>query len=453
MAQMRLRRAGAALAAIAAMAMGGGGLLSAVQAAAPAAKPATADQVTDAKAQVQAAGLACDVGNVRFIGENTIKGAKGASIQAQTYEVTCANRYGYIVQGPKGGSAETLAYSCPGLKASTDPKKKSGIQCELPENQNLTPMAQVLAQKAGLACTVQNTKWRGLNKTGSEFIELACGAGQPGYLLTVPKGPDAPTAQNCLQLNGAQCELTTPAQSNAWLADLAAKSGKSCQITKTRFVGVSKNDNAEYYEIGCAKGAGFMLALDSHGAFKRTVECADATGLGGGCTLTDQATIQASALTTYGSKLQALGISCNVQKARLVGETRTHENVVEYACSDRPAGLIVAFPAPGGHADVVDCLDARHFGVQCEFTSRQAQMELLSKALTASGKSCAVSDFQNLGTTDAKTIVFEVACGSAPGYIAEVQPDYSKARKTDTCVEAAKTANKTGLSCSIPGNH
>jgi hypothetical protein len=451
MAQFRLRRAGAALAAIAAMAMGGGGLLSVVQAAA-AAKPATADQVDDAKAQVKAAGIDCDVGNVRYVGVNTIKGAKG-NVQAQTYEVTCANRFGYIIQGPKGGSADTTAYSCPGLKASADAKKKSAVQCELPENQNLTPMAQVLAQKAGIACTVQNSKWRGLTKSGAEFIELACAAGQPGYLMSVPKGADTPTAQNCLQLNGAQCELTTPAQSNAWLASIAAKSGRSCEVTKSRFVGVSKSDGSEYYEVGCAKGAGFMLDFDTHGALKRTIECADATALGGGCTLTDQATVQASALQTYGSKLKAIGVSCNVQKARLVGQTRNHEDVVEYACSDRPAGLVVAFPAPGGHADVVDCLDARHFGIQCEFTSRQAQMDLLGKAMTASGKSCAVSNFQNLGTTDAKTTVFELACGSAPGYIAEILPDYSKVRKADTCAEAAKTANKTGLSCNLPGNH
>lgn len=448
MAQFRLRRAGAALAAIAAMAMGGGGLLTAVQAAAPAAKPATADQVADAKAQIAAAGVACDVGNVRFVGENTVKGAKG-NVQAQTYEVTCANRYGYVVQGPKGGSAETTAYSCPGLKASSDPKKKS-VQCELPENLDLKPAAQLLGQKAGLQCTVQNAKWRGLAKSGAEFVELACAPGQPGYLLSVPKGPETPTAQNCMQLNGAKCELTTDAQSNAWLADLASKSGKSCQVTKSRFVGVSQSDNTEYYEVGCAQGAGFMLALDTKGALKRTVQCADASGIAGGCTLTDKSLVQASALQNYGERLKPLGIACNVQKARLVGTTRNKEDVVEYACSDRPAGLIVAFsPKP----DVVDCLNSRHFGIQCEFTPRPAQLDLLTKALATAGKSCTVSDFQNLGETEAKTIVFEVACGSAPGYIAEIHSDYSKVRKADTCAEAAKTANKTGLSCTIAGNH
>jgi hypothetical protein len=327
------------------------------------------------------------------------------------------------------------------------------MTCLLPENQDIKGQTQAMMSKAGVSCTVENVKWIGVNpKDRSEGLEVACAAPSPGYILFASQTGAEPHAVNCL-MQGYKCTLTTPEQQDAWIKSLAAKSGKSCDVTKSRYVGTDKKDNSSFFEVGCAKGAGFMVQVTANGAFQEAIDCADATNLAGGCTLTDKSLIQAEGAQTWGQKLKAAGVPCNVVQARLVGLTSGKRDVVEYQCSDRPAGLIVALPQAGQKADAVDCFDARHFGVKCQFTTQEALNQLLGKAFAASGKTCAVSAFQNLGGYDNGTTAFEVACGSEPGYIGVVPSDYSKAKEVQTCPEAAKTANKTGLSCSLPGNH
>jgi hypothetical protein len=441
-------RAGAALAGVTAM------LVAVAAEKIELAKP---EQVDDAKAQVAATGVPCTVGKVRFVGNGSpLKDDKGKQIQTSTYEVTCGdNKIGYVVQGPKGGSPDhSSAYSCPGLKASTDPKKSGQASCQFPENQDLKGPVQALAQQAGVTCAVSNVKWRGIGKTGTEYYEMACGPGQIGYVVSVSKDGKSVVPQNCLTVQGTSCTLTTAEQQSAWVAALAVKTGKSCQVTKSRFVGVTKSDDLEVYEVGCATGPGFMFGVTHAGEFKRTIECAEAGGLSGGCQLTDKAVLQQATNAGYGGRLKAAGIACNVQQARLIGATRKKQDVVEFQCSDRPAGLVVALPTGAGdQADVVDCLDAHHFGTDCEYTPRDAQLALLTKVLTAGGKTCTVSDFKNLGSVDGKSYVFEVACGASPGWIVEIPLDYSSVKHADTCAEAAKTEKTTGLSCTIAGNH
>lgn len=439
-------RAGAALVALTAMA---------VAVAAAKIELAKPDQVADAQAQIKANGLSCDAGKVRFVSEGDMKNKDKKNIHVQVYEVTCSNSFGYIIEGPKGGSADSTVSSCPAL-APAPGKKTEGSQptCLLPENQDIKAQAQALMSKTGISCAVENTKWMGLNtKDRSDVLEVACAAPSPGYVLFVPQTGGAPHAVSCM-MGGLKCALTTPEQQTDWVKSVAAKSGKSCDINKSRYVGTDSKDGTSYFEVGCSKGSGFMVAVNAAGQYKDAIDCADATNLAGGCTLTDKSLIQASGAESWGAKLKAAGLSCNVQQARLIGTTSGKRDVVEYQCSDRPAGLMVALPNQASpKADAVDCFDARHFGVKCQYVSETTLNQILTKAFSAAGTNCAVSAFQNQGAYDNGATVFEVACGSAPGYIGVVPADYSKASKVETCVEAAKSSSKTGLSCSIPGNH
>jgi hypothetical protein len=437
-------RAGAALIALAAMAV------AVAAAKIDLAKP---EQVTDAQAQVKAYGLACDVGKVRYGGEGDMKNKDKKSIHVQVYEVTCGNGFGYLVEGPKGGSADTQVSSCPSLMA-TAKKGDATNSCQLPENLDVKGQAQALLSKAGISCTVSDAKWIGINpKDHNEGFEVACAAPSPGYVMFVSQtGAAPPHVVNCM-LQSYKCTLTTPEQQTAWVKSVASKSGNACDINQSRYVGTDK-DGSSFFEVGCTKGVGYMVQVTAAGEFKEAIGCADATNLGGGCTLTDKSLITASGAESWGTKLKAAGVACNVQQARLIGQTSGKRDVVEYQCSDRPAGLIVALPSQAGQKpDVVDCFDARHFGTKCEFTSADTLNQVLNKAFAASGKTCVVSAYQNLGGYENGTAAFEIACGSAPGYIGTVSADFSKVTDVQTCPEAAKTANKTGLSCTLPGNH
>jgi len=437
-------RAGAALIALTAMA---------VAVAAAKVELAKPDQVADAQAQIKASGLSCEVGKVRFGGEGDMKNKDKKTVHVQVYEVTCGNGFGYMVEGPKGGSADTVVSSCAAMMSTG--KKGDSNACQLPENLDVKASVQAQMTKAGISCTVQDAKWIGLNqKTRADGFEVACAAPSPGYVLFVSQTADvAPHATNCL-MGGYKCTLTTPDQQTAWVKSVAAQSGMTCDIGKSRYVGSDSKDNTSFFEVGCAKGPGFMFAVNAAGAFDHAIGCADAANLAGGCTLTDKALIQASGAASWGAKLKTAGLACNVTQARLIGQMSGKRDVVEYQCSDRPAGLIVGLPNQAGQkADVVDCFNARHFGTQCQYTSADALNQILSKALSVSGKSCAVSAYKNLGGYENGSNAFEVACGSAPGYIAVIPADYSKAGEVQTCAEAAKTANRTGLSCELPGNH
>jgi hypothetical protein len=411
------------------------------------------DQVADAQAQIKVSGLNCEVGKVRFSGEGDMKNKDKKNIHVFVYEVSCNNGFGYIVEGPKGGTADTVVSSCAAMAASG--KKDNAMACQLPENLDVKGQVQAAMSKAGSSCAVQDAKWIGLNpKDHTDVLEVACAAPSPGYIVSMPQTADAHTrVVNCMMQN-YKCALTTPEQQTAWVKSMAAHSNQACDVTQSRYVGSDSKDGTSFFEVACSKGAGFMFSLNSAGAFQQAIGCADAGNLAGGCTLTDKSLIQAAGAQSWGEKLKAAGVSCNVQQARLIGQMSGKRDVVEYQCSDRPAGLLVGLPNQAGQKpDVVDCFDGRHFGTKCQFTSEDALNQILSKAIAASGKSCTVSAFQNLGGFGDGTNAFEVACGSAPGYIAVLPADYSKASQVQTCAEAAKTASRTGLSCSLPGNH
>jgi hypothetical protein len=429
-----------------------GGFAGAQAAPAPKFDPPTPAQVTDAKAQIAATGAACEVGRVRFLGTGTVtKNKKETEIQA--YEVTCTGGFGYMVQGPKGGSPDSLAQSCPGLKASreTAAKKEQFQVCQFPENQNVVPVLQALVTKQGLACTVAKYRWEGVTTDHHEVYEVSCAEPSPGYVLTVSHGADPAVTRSCLRDGGAHCTLTTPEQQTAWIAGIAAKSGLPCQVTKARWVGSSKSEPIDYYEVGCAAGVGFLIATDPAANFKRAIPCAEAGLIGDGCALSDKAAIKATAIDSFSARLKALGIPCAMTNARVIGkETRYQREVVEYGCSDRPVGLIVVLPnSERPKSEQNDCISApSRFETECQFTPREKLNAVLTAAMTAGGQACAVNGFKWHGSYSDDTTSVEVSCSGAPGYLTEMALDYAKARKIETCAAAAKE----GDPCVLPGN-
>ena len=128
------------------------------------------------------------------------------------------------------------------------------------------------------------------------------------------------------------------------MASLAAASGRSCEATQARFVG--QGDNRRYYEVACAGAPGFMVRTNNDNGFEAVVECADAMGIAGGCTLTDAATVAETANQRFQTMLADAGVTCQYQahgtpQQEAEGARRL---VVEYQCSDRPWGLVAFLP-------------------------------------------------------------------------------------------------------------
>lgn len=448
-----IRRTAAVFTAILALALGSGA--AAVQAAPAAYKSnATKEQVADAKLQVAAAHIACDIGDIRYAGSATTK-VNGKSVETFGYEVSCTNGGGYFIQGVKGGSPDTASFSCISL-ASLAKEKKGTNTCEIPANKDLNAAGQAFVARAGLnACKVEKIDYFGTrSSTKDAFYEVAC-SGDGGYVLKVVGSVgDSVEAMNCLKAHaimGFTCKLVPEDRIVAPIAALAATTGKSCAFSKTRYVVTDPKTGLDYYEIACVSGSpGYMLAIDKAGAMKSTVDCAAASYIAGGCTLTDAKVLQAAADSSYSGRLKAAGIRCDYQKARLIGQdTRYQRDVVEYACADRPTGLIVAFAGPsGGKQEVLDCVAASRFATHCQFTEKAAMMAQMTKALAASGKTCTVSDFAYLGSVEDTTFDLEVACQGAPGLVVEMLADYSKVKTASSCVVAARQ----GVPCTLPAN-
>jgi hypothetical protein len=442
---------------IAAIALGWGS--NAAQAADAAKKmAATPDQVADAKAQVAAIGLACNIVNVRYQGSGKNK-INGKDVDLNGYEIACDDGGGYAVNGVKGGSPDSFAVSCLALDSQ---KKLLGDKakfqtCQLPENKNVLAQAQTYADRAHLnSCKVDKADYFGSSKTNKDvFYEVSCG-GQTSYVLRVVAGAgDKVESLNCLKAagQGLACKLSPPERQGAPVIALAKTSGKACDITKVRYVVTDPKNGEEYYEVGCAGGkAGYMAVVNSAGALSRTVDCGLATSIAGGCTLTDAATIATEAAANLASRLKATGVPCTFEKGRLIGRVGSHsQDIVEYACSDRPRGLVLVLPTDdGGKLEVYDCISVGRFRAQCEYTPKAAIMAELGKIVEASNRHCAVSDYAFLGSGDDNTYEVEVACSGGIGYILEAPRDsVGKARTILSCL----VSEKQGVACSIPGNH
>jgi hypothetical protein len=430
-----------ALAALAALAMGSAPLAAH---AADKEKPGaiTKDQrdkgMKQAPALAKSAGIACTVADAYFLGTSNGKDAK-----QDVYEVACQEGLGYVLLS---SGATTKAYDCLATKAQPT------LTCKLPANANPVDGLKGFVTKAGVACTTKDGRYIGTSaSSGQTVYEVACQEG-PGYILQT--SASAVTAIPCAAAQGQgnmECSLTTKDQINAYLQGLVAKSGKQCQISASHYIGVDKNSGDAYYEVGCGQQAGFVLDTDKTGAYKTTVSCAQAQGLGG-CTLTDTTKIATEEVATYTKLAKDGGFNCDVSKYRAIGMDANKNEVVELACSNRPDGVVALFPsAAGGKAEFIDCVRSGQFGNSgtCQLSKPTTVYAKLSAALAAKGRSsCKVSDARYLGRSQSGTDFLETACSDgAPGWVLEVDTA-DNVKQLLSCGQA----KSAGLSCQMPTN-
>ncbi len=419
-------------------------VISATKAAAPA---VSADQrkagMAAAPALAQAAGLPCQVTDARFVGKSEDRKAKTT---VDFYEVACQQGMGYVLQSPAGGTPS--AFTC--VEADTVPEgaKAASLPCILPAN--LDPkaaVAQALA-KQNVQCAPEAVRGIGQSKSGT-YMEIACQGGV-GYILvaSVPFDMGKPIqAQNCLNFDDGggniKCILTPAASRLAVVDGYVASSKVACTVKERRFVGTA-TDNANFFEVACQEGKGYILKVAADGVVAPPVECARAQAILGGCQLTDARQAETEQAGLYTRLAKAAGTACTVTKYA-VFPSPAGQDVVELVCSEGTGGVGVFKTA--GKSEVLDCGHALVAGYKCGLNKAGSGYDALTADLKKLNPTttCVVSNSRLAAKTAKGTLLLEVACADGlKGYMVEYNPSPVSAVSSTGCVFAGN--------CKLPGN-
>jgi hypothetical protein len=241
-----------------------------------AAQMAIVDQLT------KASGKPCDIKDRGYIGV--------AQSGNTYYEVACQDGKGYVLQTDAKGAfvkaipcieADSIAGGCKLTDTRQAKTEQNGLYTQL-------------AKKAGYDCTVSGYAPFEAGTQGSEVVELVCSNRPDGAVAEFPVNGSAGVVFDCAhsELMGFRCSLTKPSAAYGKLTDDLKALGKStCQVSESRVVGVTA-DKTGYIEVGCSDGLpGYMIAYTMDPIKPKTpLVCAEAKGIGGGCTLPHNAT-------------------------------------------------------------------------------------------------------------------------------------------------------------------
>jgi hypothetical protein len=398
-------------------------------------------------ALIQEKGIPCTMTASRTI-------VKGATMSdgstASIYEVACQEGLGQVIisrnKDPKIQTEDCLQADVPGADG-----KPSKLACKLPANADPKAAFTPVMTKLGRDCAVANA--RPIGSTATEGVyEIACQQGA-GYIVMLPKAAGAETSANpCIgydELENAttKCQLTTPEQRAAALDQLIAAGGKPCTVAKHHFIGTTA-DHSDYIEVACSSGKGYVLQTDNAGKFKAEIDCALASGIAGGCTLTDARAAQTEQNGVYTKLAKKAGFNCDVAKYAAFASDKPDVDVVELQCSNRPDGGVGIFPA-SGNARVLDCIRAQIEGYRCSFTQESALYPALYAQLQAKGKSsCQVNGARPVGRTKEGEEFVEVACADGgPGWVLDYPPNAATPSTLLNCAQAAGVGG-----CQLPTN-
>jgi hypothetical protein len=434
---------GLALAALAALALAAPHAASAADKPEPYSRDQIASGKKDAPAVVQTIGLPCSVTDAATAGQG-----EGASpddpkktVKETTYEVACQGGLGYIIQDFAGATPKY--YDCLALSESKSP-------CRLPENADPKTGLKSMVVKVGAQCTMSNARYLGSKPTGESFYEVACGAA-PGFILETAKS-QPPRRIGCDEISGGalSCKFTTQAQidaaSNAAASALMAKSGKTCQLSKSRLIGALQSGDTGY-EVACQDGSGYILTALPSGELHQAINCANA---GEACKLTDATKAESAETGTYTRLAKASGFQCDVAKYRYIGmDQKNNSEVVELQCSNRPDGAIAMFPTNNSPGKVFDCIQAGALDQSCKLSDPALLYPKYTQALVAKGKkTCTVSGAHWLASVNGGDNYIETACSDGlPGWVLLMTPQ-DAVSKVLTCGEL----KSAGVNCSLPGN-
>jgi hypothetical protein len=431
---MRVIAIGLAVAALAAAPLGG--------AYAKTAKPDKAHEqgMAEAPALLQQTGANCTLTDANYLGSSKAKGPDGKDVTTQIYEAACQEGLGYMILAPE--NATPNAFDCLALSGNAPKegeKDTNGLYCRMEANAQPLMGLQPIVNRAGVACTVNQGRWMG---AGAEQkfnqYEVGCSEGT-AYVVQAPFGGSTHplNAVDCMRVPSDTCNYFSKEKMISVIAAMAAPSGRTCTVTDARYVGTLPNKD-NFYEVGCSEGAGYIFQTDDAGKFKVATDCARASAIGGGCTLTHTAG-ETAETGTYTRLAKEIGYPCAVSSYKSFGpDLKTGRELVELACSDHPDGAFAMLPINKGQkGETFNCVRAESRQLKCTLTPMTAAYAKVSAQMGAKGKPCQVTGGRGVGVSASGDDYIEVACsGSAAGYMVQYGPGLEAVKAVIACKDA-----------------
>jgi len=320
-----------------------------------------------------------------------------------------------------------------------------------------------LITAANLPCQMADARYIGPTtdpKTKKEvkYYEVAC-TGAMGYVI-VDKGPgETPAWQGCIDMekvdpatgkvNGAACFLPGNLDQKAMITPYVAASKVPCTVADVR--GIGHGDNADYYEVACASGRGYLVTLSAPPRLDKPIQmitCLAQTDTTSPfyCKLSTAAA-QLAVVDTLASQS---GKNCQVKDRRYLATTQDLSNYYEIACTDGK-GWVLQETADGKLGEVLGCDVAGGIAGGCTLTNSReaqtAQIGLYTKLARGSGFACDVSKyFPFPAAPKGYDEAVELACSNRPdGAILIDTGNGSKPTEVYDCAHS----ELVGLKCSF----
>ena len=400
-----------------------------------------AQGMTDVPALIQTTHANCTPTDANMMGQSKAKDAAGKEVSTKFYEATCQEGLGYIFLAPEG--AAPSAFDCLALsvnKPKAGEADKGQLYCRLPGNAAPADGLQPILAKAGVTCTQTSARWMGAPPDDSlNQYEVLCSEG-PAYVLQVPTAGSAQklTAVDCFTLSPGACQYFPKDKFLARITTMAAPANRTCTASDARYMGTTSTNKNSFYELACTdEKSGFVLQVDATGKFVSAIDCARASAIGGGCTLTAASAASTQENATYAKLAKEIGYPCDVKSYHSQGQDQSGREVVELACADHPDGAITFLPTDKGQkGEYWNCARADAHGLKCVVNPKESTFAKLSAQVGVKGKTCQVKDFRGLGTSAAGDDFLEVACTGGPGFVIEYLPGSDTVKSVLSCAEA-----------------
>lgn len=248
--------------------------------------------------------------------------------------------------------------------------------------------------------------------------------------------PAAAHAQSSGDAKAAAPSKEDIAKGKAAAPGLIQAAGARCAVGDAAFrgTGAAAKKKVDIYETACTDGPGYLF-IKTEGVDKPAAyPCLAVADQGTRCVLPANAD-QKPGLAKLA---QAAGRTCAVSEAKYVGTSSTSgETFYELACGGA-GGFRLGVPASASAApDATDCLAMLGTSQPCTLTTKAQALAGLQPLVKASARTCAISDGRYIGASDAtKQTYYEVACGSAPGFVLATDTSTGSFKSVMSCSAA-----------------
>lgn len=426
--------------------------------AAPKEKPAAAPKLdpkalekgmAEAPARIAAAKLACTPTAARWVGEDK-------KTNADAIEVACSGGMGYLLETTKAadGAMSVKMFPCLGLNEPVNGKPNPAA-CQLPgNNSNETQIAALnpFVAKGGRSCVLDKARVIGQSATNVVW-EVGCQGGAGFILITsAPPSVDNPVELNtCMAYapgTQLECKLTTRETEMAVVDTLNTQAAKNCAIKDKRYVLATKT-GLRYFEVACADGKGYMFEQAANGSLARAIDCAAASFVDGGCTLTDAVAAQSEQASLYTSLVKKAGYNCDVELYAVFAIPTDRkaqvDEIIELKCTNRPDGGIAIFGKAGGPPAIYNCAASEAIGFRCSKTKPVDALAQINKDIAAAAdKPFACNAYATGGLAmTTEDILVEVGCDPEGRFAVAYSRTTGKPTGTRSCLSM-------GDKCKLP---